>query len=176
MANRKPTTSRNKSTRPTVKRSAPVHQQSLDSRQHPIVGTAMLALMKDMIATRYKLEETDLAIDHDSDIAALAAVMAFVPPSTPEEALAAVCMMYADAESLNGDNASPAVRQLLQRALGVAAWIETRFGIDRQVSGLNYFCDYLLAQRHLPASPAHPYSRPGVAPLHAGVDAKIEDD
>lgn len=160
MATKQPITSHPKLAKTEVKRSAPTPQQSLHSRQHPIVGTAMLALMKDAISARQEMIKRDAflreVLDHDEDIAALAASMAFVPPSTPEEALAAVCMICADAEGIEDDGAKPDVRRIRQRAHGLAAWIETRFGLDRHDHGLNHFCDERLTHGLLPSSPPHP--------------------
>lgn len=170
MATRKPTTKpatesrrRAKLAKIEAKRSAPI-----SDRRQPIVGTAMLALLKDMVATHRRLEDAgETTDDHDLDSMRLGAAMAFVPPSTPEEALAAACLLYEDGQMASGGN-EDAPRRILQRALGLAAWIETRFGLDRADYGLDWFCDHMLAQRHLPASPPHPWSRDGVAPLRAG--------
>jgi hypothetical protein len=125
-------------------------------------------LLKDMVAAHRRLEDAGETTDeHDLDSMRLGAAMAFVPPSTPEEALAAACLLFDDGQMASGGN-EDAPRRILQRALGLAAWIETRFGLDRADYGLDWFCDHMLAQRHLPASPPHPYSRAGAAPLRAG--------
>ena len=149
-----------------AKRSAPIND-----RQHPIVGTAMLTLLKDMVATHRRLEDAGETTDeHDVDTMRMGAAMAVVPPSTPEEALAAACLLWDDGEASSGGNAD-AARRVQQRALGLAAWIEVSFGLDRTDYGLDWFCDHKLEQSHLPASPPHPYSWMGAAPLRAGIKA-----
>lgn len=124
-------TSRPKAVKADVKRSAPV--QSLDSRQHPNVGTAMPALLANAISAHERRDGSD------NDLWTLANATSLVPPSTPEEALMQACLLFDDADP-DATKDREDLRRICQRALGLAMWIETRFGIDRKKFRLDWFC------------------------------------
>jgi hypothetical protein len=164
------------STKPTRTTTKPANPD----RQHPVTGSAVLALLADILRTRQTNDDNAWgAIAHDA-AHEVGRTLALVPPSTPEEALAAICLLYSEAERVDQshdwseEKALEWSTRMKARAIALAAWIETAHGIKRETYGLEFFCNPHDEQDLLPHSPPHPLSRIGVAPLRAGFDALNE--
>jgi len=152
MANRKSTTSRNKSTRPTVKRSAPVAAQP----ERPIGGEGGWAIVPTstalglaLIEQRKRAANTFTVLDeHNSDVRsaradeameAFSTALSYVPPEGPIEALAAALLVLNDLDAVFlgvTERARDAAGEALKRRIaGLAAWIELTHKVDRREFG-----------------------------------------
>lgn len=146
-------------------------------RQYPVVGTALLAVLRDTI--RVAKEEAageagSVAYNAARDVTT---ALSWVPPSTPDEALAAAIMLYdeasdvEEASSWTEDRAYDWSARMRRRAVALAAWIETAHGVNRTKLGLDYLCSGDAQPNLLPHSPHCPSSGDGAAPLRAGKNA-----
>jgi len=166
-----------------TKKSATVTIAPTSDRFHPVTGTTLLALMRDLAHTMNMHPDEEEASIAREAMDQVAGTLMLVPPSTPEEALAAACFLYAEAGEIDDkkitgqDSSEPAWfhgRTMQRRAIALAAWIETAHGIDRKTYGLDHLCPQEDEHLLLPHSAPHPMSRPCVAPLRAGANPRME--
>lgn len=154
-ATRKPTTSRNKSTKAPTQRSAPV-QTSLAQMLLGQISNAIHLLNSTEDNSR------DPGFAFSVEATELADAFSYVVPNSPEAALAHACMLYADIDNLDGNENSEYKTRLLfhrirLRTFWLAGWIEREHGIRREDHNLDYFHDIDIAYRNLvPHEPDRP--------------------